>query len=118
MDLKYDMNAIGNVAVITVLGNCDVSALAEIMRSVTSDSLFNPKTKIIIDKSQVTSPPTKEEAYNLAEVIASNFKGHQVVTVAPGACLFGMNRMISTLSEIKGCQLRVVKTFSEAISCL
>ena len=116
--MKYEIDATANLAIITVLGNCDVPVLTEIMKSVTSDSLFNSKTKILIDKSQVNSSPTKEEACYLAEAIASNFNGHKVVTIAPGVCLFGMNRMISTLSEMKGCQSRVVKTLSEAINSL
>ena len=118
MCLKYEFDATENLVVITVLGNCDMPVLVNTLKAITSDSLFNRQTKILIDKSQVTNFPTVDEAQSLVEILGSTFQGHQIVTVASDPCLFGLNRMISTRSAMKGCRSRVVKTLSEAVSWL
>jgi hypothetical protein len=115
---NYEINLKTNVAIITVIGNCDVADIVKTMKAVTSDSSFNSKTGILIDKSQVSSLPTVDEAHNLADALASIFKNRRIITVAPETCLFGLNRMISTLSGMKGCHSMVVRTLSEAFSLL
>lgn len=118
MFLHYEINTATNLAIITAEGNYDVPALIEMMKAVSEDSSFNSKTNIVIDKTQVTNLPSNEEARNLAIGQGNVFKGHKVVTIAKQPTLFGVNRMISTLSENKGCQSTVFKTFGEALNWL
>lgn len=120
MPFDYIIDAATDLTVIHAIEECDIPSFVRIMETVASDAQFNRETKILFDTSLVNTTLSTDEALLLVEVIASIevFKSHKIAVLATEQALYGINRVIATLSNLRGANIKVFINLGKAIEWL
>ena len=118
MAVTYHIDTDERVVYLTTARDSSFVEWREVMMAVLSDPSYRPGFNFLSDRRQETDVPSTEFARSAAEFLKLNsakMGGFKWAAVSGDMAIYGMQRMFSIYSEIKGIEARAFTNYEEAL---
>jgi hypothetical protein len=107
-----------HVLVLVAEGPGCSSDVPQMMSAIKASAGYEAGTPILIDATECLYVPTSREAETFPHLMAAAIPTSRIALLAPDDAKFGMGRVISSLSEIKGVRFSVFRRYEDALRWL
>lgn len=117
MPIDYHIDEEDRRAVATVSGDFTIGDIFIAISSIVHDPKFQPGFSILSDNTAIGTPLTTEQAVLMVEhlkILAPRLAGSRWAVVSSKPTSFGMNRMVSVMTETVPVEMQVFRSMEAA----
>jgi hypothetical protein len=118
MAVTYSIDTDQRIVILTTIGDSSFAEWSEAMLEVLAAPQYRPGFNFLSDRRQQTSVPTTDFARGAAiflQLHSAEMGNFRWAAVSNTSAIYGMQRMFSIYSEMKGVQARAFNDYQEAL---
>jgi hypothetical protein len=121
MAVSFRIDPHSRIVFITTAGDSGLSEWTDVMNAILADSLYRPGFNFLSDRRQQSNVPAKEFAKAAADFLkqhAGQMGQFRWATLSDNPAVYGMQRMFTIFSEMRGVTAKAFDDYEEACEWL